>query len=196
MALVSLQEAARILGVSHQTIRRRLRDGTLQGHKVREFGGEAWRVEVPEAPSEAPPPADLPSSPTPGEVERLSALVTTLEGELDSRRQEAQQLHQEVQQLHVLLRQALDLLRSPRRDAMPHEAEMSGRSARRREPPVHRLAQDEERPIPPLQKADDGCPRWWALGVQPGPSENAQPRETEKRPLLQRRWWRKSDEGG
>jgi hypothetical protein len=41
VALVSLQEAARIFGVSHQTIRRRLRDGTLQGHKVREFGGEA-----------------------------------------------------------------------------------------------------------------------------------------------------------
>ncbi len=191
MALVSLQEAARILGVSHQTIRRHLRDGTLKGHKVREFGGEAWRVEVPdapsEAPSEAPPPADLPSSPAPGEVERLSALVTTLEGELDSRRQEAQQLHQEVQQLHVLLRQALDLLRSPRRDARPHEAEVSGRSARRREPPAHRLAQDEERPIPPLQKADDGCPRWWALGVQQGPSKDAQPRKTEKRPLLQRR---------
>ncbi len=171
MSLVSMQEAVRILGVSDATIRRRLRDGTLQGHKVRRLRGEAWRVEVPEAASEASPAAGLSSGASPGEAEGLRALVTSLERELDSRRQEAQQLHQEVQQLHVLLRQALDLLPDPRREAMSHEAKKSDRSAPRREPPAQ-----EERPLPPLEEADEGRPRWWALGVQLGSSQENRPK--------------------
>ena len=168
MPLVSMEEAVRILGVSDATIRRRLRNGTLQGHKVGRLRGEAWRVEVPDAPSEASPAAGSSSDASPGEAEGLRALVTSLERELDSRRQEAQQLHQEIQQLHVLLRQALDLLHAPRREAMSHEAKKSDRSAPRRDIPAQ-----EERPLPPLEEGDEGQPRWWALGVQLGsPQEN------------------------
>ena len=130
---------------------------------------------MPEAPSEASPTAGLPSGPSPGEAEALRALVTTLERELDSRRQEAQQLHQEIQQLHVLLRQALDLLAGPRREAMPHEAKESDRSAPRRVVPAYRPAQ-EEGPLPPLEDADESRPQWWALGVQPGSSEETRPK--------------------
>ncbi len=168
MPLVSMEEAVRILGVSDATIRRRLRNGTLQGHKVGRLRGEAWRVEVPDAPSEASPVAGLSSAASPGEAAGLRALVTSLERELESRRHEAQQLHQEIQQLHVLLRQALDLLPVPRREAMSHEAKKSDRSAPRRDLPAQ-----EERPLPPLEEADEGQPRWWALGVQLGsPQEN------------------------
>ena len=196
MPIVSMQEAVRILGVSDATIRRRIRNGTLKGHKVPELRGEAWRVEVPDAPSEAPSTASasLSSGSSPKEMEVLRSLVTTLERELDSRRQEAQQLHHEVQQLHVLLRQALDLLPSPRREAMPHEAKKSDRSAPQSELPVYRPAQ-EERPLLPLEEADEERPGWWALGVQPGSSEEARPREAEKRPPWHRRWRRKSEEG-
>ena len=172
MPIVSMQEAIRILGVSDATIRRRIRNGTLKGHKVPRLRGEAWRVEVPEASSEASPAAGMSSDASHGEAEGLSALVTTLERELDSRRQEAQQLHQEIQQLHVLLRQALDLVPDPRREATSHEAKKkSDRSAPRRDLPAH-----EERPLPPLEEADEGQPRWWALGVQLGSSQENRPK--------------------
>jgi len=168
--LVSMKEAVRILGVSHETIRRRIRDGTLQGHKVPTLRGEAWRVEVPEASREASSTAGSPSGPSLGEADGLRALVTTLERELDARRQEAQQLHQEIQQLHVLLRQALDLVAGPRHEATPHEAKESERSAPRKVVPADRPAQ-EEGPLPPLEAADGSRPRWWALGVQMDSSE-------------------------
>ncbi len=175
MPIVSMEEAVRILGVSDATIRRRIRNGTLKGHKVPRLRGEAWRVEVPEevaeAPSEASPAADPSSGTSTGGAEGLRFLVTTLERELDSRRQEAQQLHQEIQQLHVLLRQALDLLPDPRREAMSNEAKKSDRSAPQRDLPAQ-----EERPLPPLEEADEGQPQWWALGVQLGSSQENRPK--------------------
>ena len=169
MPLVSMEEAVRILGVSDATIRRRMRNGTLNGHKVPRLRGEAWRVEVPDAPSEASPAAGSSSDTSPGEAEGLRALVTSLERELDSRRQEAQQLHQEIQQLHVLLRQALDLLPAPRREAVSPEAKKSDRSAPRKVVPARRA--QEEGPLPPLEEADESRTRWWALGVQTDSSE-------------------------
>ena len=175
MPIVSMEEAVRILGVSDATIRRRIRNGTLKGHKVPRLRGEAWRVEireeVAEAPSEASPAADSSSGTSTGGAEGLRFLVTTLERELDSRRHEAQQLHQEIQQLHVLLRQALDLLPDPRREAMSHETKKSDRSAPRSDLPAQ-----EERPLPPLEEADEGQPRWWALGVQLGSSQENRPK--------------------
>jgi DeoR/GlpR family transcriptional regulator of sugar metabolism len=45
---VPVPEAARLLGVSEHTVRRRLRSGELQGHQVASSGGFLWMVEIPD----------------------------------------------------------------------------------------------------------------------------------------------------
>ena len=45
---VSIDEAARHLGVSQDTIRRRIRNGELDAHQVERPQGYTWRVEFPD----------------------------------------------------------------------------------------------------------------------------------------------------
>jgi excisionase family DNA binding protein len=47
MAKVSIAEAARRLGISQDTVRKRLRLGELAGEQVRAPGGFRWLVELP-----------------------------------------------------------------------------------------------------------------------------------------------------
>lgn len=76
---VSISEAAAILGVSQDTIRRRIRQGKLQAEKI----GDRWQVEV-----------DLPMQPAASAyADALLAHIAFLETELEARRIEVQQLH-------------------------------------------------------------------------------------------------------
>jgi len=54
---VSVAEAARILGVSPQTIRRRIKRGILQAQKVDRPQGFTYRVDVPDEVIDQVPPA-------------------------------------------------------------------------------------------------------------------------------------------
>ena len=48
---VSIDEAARLLGVSQDTVRRRIRNGELEAHQVARPQGYTWRVEFPDEPA-------------------------------------------------------------------------------------------------------------------------------------------------
>src|SRR2546423_290524 len=98
--LVTVREAAVVLGVSDDTVKRRLKLGQLQGQQEKIRNGFRWLVLLPE--DEPVPAAAIATGMAglvQGELERLRDEVTFLRTELERR-------HQEVNQLHVLLGQA------------------------------------------------------------------------------------------
>jgi hypothetical protein len=102
---VGLSDAARLLGISESTVRRRLRNGELPGKQVPTKQGFVWKVEVDDELV-----ADTPDS---GELAALHGLVTSLNEQLALlKSQVAAQQEQlvakdtQIGQLHVLLQQA------------------------------------------------------------------------------------------
>jgi hypothetical protein len=122
-----MEEAARRLGVSVATIRRRLHSGELQGFQEPTSQGFKWLVEVPELTTVGTPNkshgqtnsegisdgvSDLDDgisgvSTTNGEVAALKETIAILREELEARRRE-------VQELHVLLQHSQAALPAPR----------------------------------------------------------------------------------
>ena len=122
-----MEEAARRLGVSVATIRRRLHSGELQGFQEPTSQGFKWLLEVPELTTVGTPrkshsqtnsegvsdgASDLGDgmsgvSTTEGEVAALKETIAILREELEARRRD-------VQELHVLLQQAQAALPAPR----------------------------------------------------------------------------------
>ena len=102
MKEVTISEAADCLGISIDTVRRRISKGELKARKVPSPHGEIYMVEMPDTP--APLPSDPPEQQqeNPAEVGTIDAMkktISILQTELDARRRE-------VQELHVLLQQA------------------------------------------------------------------------------------------
>src|SRR5688572_27560627 len=95
---LSIKDAARRLGVKPKEIRRRIKDGELDGF-VRLPGARNGEPPAfgPAAPNRraAPPPEQD------AHVQRLEETVLVLESELNARREE-------VEELHVLLREIKD----------------------------------------------------------------------------------------
>lgn len=119
-----MEEAARRLGVSVATIRRRLHSGELQGFQEPTSQGFKWLVEVSElttvgtpnkpysqTDSESPPDLHDVVSGTNGEVTALKETIAILREELEARRRE-------VQELHVLLQHAQSALPAPQEDRL------------------------------------------------------------------------------
>jgi len=101
MKAVPINDAATILKVSVDTVRRRIKQGELKAHKVASPHGEIYLVEIPDGvvpvPSESP---EQDANPTGVEtIKSMKKTISVLESELDARRRE-------VQELHVLLQQA------------------------------------------------------------------------------------------
>jgi excisionase family DNA binding protein len=98
MEEITIAQAAERLGVSMDTIRRRISKGEIKARKVPSAHGEMYLVELPEdaAPEPAAPREKTDNK---GEVEALHQTISILETELEARRRE-------VQELHVLLQQA------------------------------------------------------------------------------------------
>jgi hypothetical protein len=97
---VTIAEAARCLGMSIDSIRRRIAKNELKARKVPSPHGEIYLVELPDEAVPAPDPAAI------GEkedntvaIEAMRKTISILETELEARRRE-------VQELHVLLQQA------------------------------------------------------------------------------------------
>lgn len=86
--MANIAEAAAILKVSPDTIRRRIRQGKLKAEKVHTAQGYRWQVELD---AHVEPMHD-------DYVTALRDRIASLEAELEARRME-------VQQLHVLLHQ-------------------------------------------------------------------------------------------
>jgi len=90
MLKVGIAEASRMLGLSQDTVRKRLRSGELAGEKVKAAGGFRWVVDLEEedvAPAEVDQDhGDL--------VELLKVQVQDLRDQLDTRTREISELHQ------------------------------------------------------------------------------------------------------
>jgi len=102
MQEVPIAEAAKCLGTSIDTIRRRISKGQLKARKVLSSHGEMYLVEVPDEVSPVTTRAENKTEPKvehSSEIEALHKTISILETELESRRRE-------VQELHVLLQQA------------------------------------------------------------------------------------------
>jgi hypothetical protein len=123
--LVSLPEAAQRLGVSVDTVKRRLRRGELKGRQEPRPQGYTWLIEVPDnnsgstADSNATSMADLDS----GTVEVLNlremltmaqAQITVQQEQLAMKDQQLETKDRQIEQLHVLLQQAQAALPAPR----------------------------------------------------------------------------------
>ena len=106
MAMVTIQEAAQMLGISVATVRRKLHTGVLKGTQEDPPTGRWW-VELPD---EGPLPENG-SEPYGGDCADLRETVAILREELVSK-------NKQIEQLHVLLQQAQAALPVPR-DSRP-----------------------------------------------------------------------------
>jgi len=98
MQEVSIAEAAERLGVSIDTIRRRIGKEELKARKIFSPHGEKYLVELPDDVPPVPTTSQDKGESSP-EVEAMRKTISILETELEARRRE-------VQELHLLLQQA------------------------------------------------------------------------------------------
>ena len=124
--LVPVAEAARRYGVSVDTVKRRLRNGELQGHKQPGRGGFSWLIEMngasPSNSEDATANATVDAPVNDGEVQALRELVETLRSQVMSQQKQAESEHQQleakdnqIRELHVLLQQTQAALPAPSR---------------------------------------------------------------------------------
>mgnify|MGYP001339545524 CR=1 FL=1 len=131
MGLVSVAEAAKFLGVSEETVKRRIRRGELVGKQHPRPQGYAWMVEIPNElqatnndthhdintdHDDAITPQQLVTGDGSigGELKRLDQMVVILEKQATLHQEEMESRRREVQELHVLLQQAHAALPAPR----------------------------------------------------------------------------------
>ena len=125
MGLVTLAEAAHRLGVSVDTVRRRLQKGELKGEQQVRPQGFIWLIELPDEPGqtsnssadsqddgEATSQASVAACQA--EINRLESMVATLQDRVNAQQDELEARRREVQELHVLLQQAQVALPVPR----------------------------------------------------------------------------------
>jgi len=101
---VSVGEAARRLGISVDTVRRRIGKGELLAHREPTPQGYRWEVELQ--------PNDQPVN---GHEANNEALVTALQAQVLAQAEELDARRREVQELHVLLQTAQGALTAPER---------------------------------------------------------------------------------
>ena len=100
MQEVTIAEAAKRLGMSIDSIRRRIAKEELKARKVPSPHGEIYLIELPDDVPAAPAAAeDKDKEENPVALEAMRKTIAILESELEARRRE-------VQELHVLLQQA------------------------------------------------------------------------------------------
>ncbi len=102
MEKISVGEAARRLGVSTDTIRRRIGKGELTAHQEPTPQGFRWEVEL------------QPNDQSVNGHEGTEALVTALQAQVQAQAEELDARRREVQELHVLLQTAQTALTAPK----------------------------------------------------------------------------------
>jgi hypothetical protein len=124
MALVTLAEAAHHLGVSVDTVRRRLQKGELKGQQQARPQGFTWLIDIPEetepsssiagSQADAEVNSEVSLAACQAEISRLESMVATLQDRVNAQQEELEARRREVQELHVLLQQAQAALPAPR----------------------------------------------------------------------------------
>ena len=123
MALVTLAEAAHHLGVSVDTVRRRLQKGELQGQQQARPQGFIWLIDIPEetepsssvagSQADAEVNSEVSLAACQAEISRLESMVAMLQERVNAQQEELEARRREVQELHVLLQQAQAVLPAP-----------------------------------------------------------------------------------
>jgi septal ring factor EnvC (AmiA/AmiB activator) len=116
MTLVTLVEAAHQLGVSVDTVRRRLQKGELKGQQQPRPSGHIWLVELDEELDQNSRLADRSADAEQGDQARLAAcqadihrleeMVAMLQAHIVTQGSELEAKNQQISELHVLLQQA------------------------------------------------------------------------------------------
>jgi hypothetical protein len=124
MALVTLAEAAHHLGVSVDTVRRRLQKGELKGQQQARPQGFTWLIDIPEetepsssiagSQADAEVNSEVSLAACQAEISRLESMVAMLQDRVNAQQEELEARRREVQELHVLLQQAQAALPAPR----------------------------------------------------------------------------------
>ena len=108
MPLVTVGEAADRLKVSTQTVKRRLKNGTLKGEQKDTPQGYIWLVDISEAEADTSILNEDISGDTLAaisrEMQRLEQMVEILQRELEHRDGQLEAKDKQIGQLHVLLR--------------------------------------------------------------------------------------------
>jgi hypothetical protein len=110
---LSMKDAAERLGVSVDTIRRRLKKGDLVGEKEPTPQGFEWRIILPPKESDATEPQGEPETASHAgdaiELELLRERIDELKQERDDWKEQAQRSAEAERELRILLRQAQEL---------------------------------------------------------------------------------------
>ena len=112
MALVSVAEASQRLGLTQDTVKRRLRKGELQGERHPRPQGYVWVVELAEETIDDDSTTSTQGDDrvrqgvSNGEVRRLEEMVSMLQGQVTAQQEQLEGRGREVQELHVLLQRA------------------------------------------------------------------------------------------
>jgi excisionase family DNA binding protein len=122
MQQVSIDEAARLLGVSQDTIRRRIRNGELKAHQETRPQGYVWRVTLPDEEPESEGQNHVGDTYLSSElvealrdtIQRQDNTIAQLRTQLEAKDRQLETRAREVQELHVLLQQAQVALPTPR----------------------------------------------------------------------------------
>jgi excisionase family DNA binding protein len=118
MELVALPEAAQRLGVSVDTVKRKLRRGELRGQRVPRPQGYTWLIELPDSQMDsmadctASSMAELDSATI--EVLNLREMLAMAQSQIANQKEELVSKNKQIEQLHVLLQQAQAALPTPR----------------------------------------------------------------------------------
>ncbi len=99
----TVDEAAKHLGVSRDTVMRRIRKGELDAHQEERPQGHVWRVVIPDEKEE--------SSKVDGEV--LARELESMRGVLELVQGELATKNEQIKELHILLQQAQAALPAP-----------------------------------------------------------------------------------
>ena len=114
MQEVTIAEAAKCLGKSTDSIRRRIAKGELKARKVPSPHGEIYLIELPDS-ATTTSSVNRDKEDNPIAVEAMRKTISILETELEARRRE-------VQELHVLLQQAQKQLPPGKSEGTAEEA--------------------------------------------------------------------------
>ncbi len=141
---LSMKHAAERLGVSVDTVRRRMKKGELIGEKEPTPQGYEWRIILPREESDATEPQGEPASASHQgdaiELELLRERIDELKQERDDWKEQAQRSGEAERELRVLLRQAQMMALPPettRQDA-PGAAEGASHGVERQTPQPRR----------------------------------------------------------
>jgi hypothetical protein len=116
MERVSIPEAARRLGVTQDTVRRRIRKGELTAYQEPRPQGYVWSVDIPEEKLSSEEPSYPDFKEEKNDVQLLREMMELLREELKTKDRQLEAREREVQELHVLLQQAQAALPVPKED--------------------------------------------------------------------------------